>query len=61
MYNFYLGGGYTGERLNKLYKESVGEEEILKDLEELFEKYAKSRLADEHFGDFCVRTQVVAA
>ncbi|KAL8870613.1 MAG: hypothetical protein Q9174_003385, partial [Haloplaca sp. 1 TL-2023] len=28
-YNMYLGGGYHGQRLNKLYRSSIGEEEIL--------------------------------
>ena len=31
-YNMYLGGGYTGNRLNKLYKENIGEAEILESL-----------------------------
>ena len=29
-YNMYLGGGFKGERLNKLYKENIGEQEYLK-------------------------------
>ena len=28
-YNMYLGGGFSGHRLNKLYKENIGEAEIL--------------------------------
>ena len=28
-YNLYLGGSHNGTRLNKLYKENIGEEEIL--------------------------------
>ena len=31
-YNMYLGGGFKGERLNKLYKENIGEQEILESL-----------------------------
>src|SRR5699024_6980949 len=28
-YNMYLGGGFAGQRLNKLYRENIGEKEIL--------------------------------
>lgn len=58
-YNMYLGGGFNGERLNVLYRESVDEEEILKLLNRLFSDYAKERLNDEHFGDFIIRKKVV--
>jgi sulfite reductase (NADPH) hemoprotein beta-component len=58
-YNMYLGGGFAGERLNILYRESVDEEEILKLLKPLFADYAKERLKDEHFGDFIIRKKVV--
>ncbi|KAL9578055.1 MAG: hypothetical protein Q9212_005969, partial [Teloschistes hypoglaucus] len=34
-YNMYLGGGYHGQRLNKLYRSSIGEEEILGIMKEL--------------------------
>nr|KAJ3405099.1 hypothetical protein HK105_003806 [Polyrhizophydium stewartii] len=60
-YNMYIGGGFAGERLSKLYKESVGEDEILAELKRLFAQYAVSRLANEHFGDFVVRQGIVAA
>jgi sulfite reductase (NADPH) hemoprotein beta-component len=59
MYNFYLGGGFSGERLNTLYKESIDENEILNVLGPLFKEYATKRIAAEHFGDFCIRTKVV--
>ncbi|KAI8899755.1 sulfite reductase [NADPH] beta subunit [Globomyces pollinis-pini] len=61
VYNMYLGGGFAGERLNKLYKESIGEEEILQQLNVLIKDYAIHRIPEEHFGDFVVRTGVVAA
>ena len=61
MYNMYLGGGFTGERLNKLYKESIGEEEILQDLAKFIQQYAKERRPEEHFGDFVIRNGIVAA
>jgi len=59
-YNMYLGGGFSGERLNKLYKESVTESQILELIDPLFEDYAKTRIGEEHFGDFCIRKEVIA-
>ncbi|WP_372795003.1 assimilatory sulfite reductase (NADPH) hemoprotein subunit [Pontiella sp.] len=58
-YNLYLGGDGKGTRLVKLYKENIGEEEILETLEPLIEQYANERKKGEGFGDFCVRTEVV--
>ncbi|WP_430813570.1 NADPH-dependent assimilatory sulfite reductase hemoprotein subunit [Carboxylicivirga sp. RSCT41] len=58
-YNLYLGAGFAGERLNTLYKEMLGEEEILQLLDPLFGQYAKERKGKERFGDFIVRTGVV--
>jgi len=54
-YNMYLGASFSGDRLNKLYRENIGEEEILATLEPLFNQFAKERLEDEHFGDFVIR------
>ncbi len=58
-YNMYLGGGYTGNRLNKLYKENIGEAEILESLQPILAQYAKERQAGEHFGDFVIRAGYV--
>ncbi|KAJ3160396.1 hypothetical protein HDU86_000730 [Geranomyces michiganensis] len=60
-YNLYLGGGFEGERLSKLYKESVGEEEILKLLKPLFKQWAVERITGEHFGDWVIRAGIVKA
>jgi sulfite reductase (NADPH) hemoprotein beta-component len=60
-YNLYLGGGFHGERLNRLFAENIGEERILAILSEQFSAYAKSRLAGERFGDFFIRTVDQAA
>lgn len=60
-YNLYLGGDFTGQRLNKIYKENIGEEEILNTLEPIFERYSKERLDGEHFGDFTIRAGYVQA
>ncbi|KAH8172569.1 nitrite and sulphite reductase 4Fe-4S domain-containing protein [Sarocladium implicatum] len=60
-YNMYLGGGYHGQRLNKLYRSSIKEEEILEIMKPLLKRYAVEREENEKFGDFCVRTGVIAA
>jgi len=54
-YNMYLGAGFAGDRLNKLYRENIGEEEILELLRPLIFQYAKERQEGEHFGDFVIR------
>lgn len=60
-YNLYLGGDFTGQRLNKLYRENIGEEEILSILRPIFIEYAKERNKGEHFGDFVIRKEYVKA
>jgi sulfite reductase (NADPH) hemoprotein beta-component len=54
-YNLYLGGGFHGERLNRIYRENIGEAAILEILAEALGRYARERGADEHFGDFFMR------
>ncbi|KAJ4368253.1 Sulfite reductase [NADPH] subunit beta [Neocucurbitaria cava] len=54
-YNMYLGGGYHGQRLNKLYRSSIKEDEILEIMRPLIKQYAKERNDGEHFGDFVIR------
>ncbi len=58
-YNLYLGAGFQGQRLNKLYRENVNEEQILTELTPLIESYAKERKKGEPFGDFVIRKKVV--
>ncbi|WP_156288473.1 assimilatory sulfite reductase (NADPH) hemoprotein subunit [Oceanobacillus salinisoli] len=58
-YNMYLGGGFAGERLNKLYRENIGEAEILESLRPILFRYAKEREVGEHFGDFVIRAGYV--
>jgi sulfite reductase (NADPH) hemoprotein beta-component len=58
-YNMYLGGGFHGQRLNNLFMESVGEEEILGALQPLLKSYAEERSDGERFGDFVIRKGVV--
>ncbi|RDY72200.1 assimilatory sulfite reductase (NADPH) hemoprotein subunit [Halobacillus trueperi] len=54
-YNLYLGAGFAGDRLNKLYRENIGEREILEELRPLLVHYAKQREDNERFGDFVIR------
>ncbi|MFD1066432.1 assimilatory sulfite reductase (NADPH) hemoprotein subunit [Oceanobacillus locisalsi] len=60
-YNMYLGAGFAGQRLSKLYREGIGEKEILETLQPMIQHYAKERLDGEHFGDFVVRQEYVKA
>ncbi|MEO0366612.1 MAG: sulfite reductase, partial [Pseudomonadota bacterium] len=59
-YNLYLGGRHDGTRLNKLYRENISVTEILTELDDLVAKFSETRNADERFGDFCIRTGIVA-
>jgi len=54
-YNMYLGGGFSGNRIAKIYKESVKEPEILRILDKMIAEYANEKEAGEHFGDFVIR------
>ncbi|MBK6284541.1 MAG: assimilatory sulfite reductase (NADPH) hemoprotein subunit [Draconibacterium sp.] len=54
-YNLYLGGSFEGTRLNNLYRETIQEEEILKELHTVIKDFAENRLENEHFGDFTIR------
>lgn len=60
-YNVYLGGGFAGQRLSKLYREDVPSAEIKPLLAPIFSRYAKERNEGERFGDFCIRADYVAA
>ncbi|MEM5386720.1 NADPH-dependent assimilatory sulfite reductase hemoprotein subunit [Paraburkholderia phymatum] len=60
-YNLYLGGGFHGERLNRLYLENVGEEAILEALDTTLGHFARERREHEHFGDFVIRAGYVDA
>jgi sulfite reductase (NADPH) hemoprotein beta-component len=54
-YNLYLGGGFHGERLNRLVRENIGEEAILELLGDLFGRFAREREVSERLGDFVTR------
>lgn len=59
-YNVLLGGGFHGQRMSKLFRGDVPEEEIKNLLDPVFSSYAKERNEGEHFGDFCIRAGLVA-
>ena len=56
-YNLHLGGDAQGRRLNVLYRENLDENEILKELDALFARYAAERQQAERFGDYLWRAQ----
>ncbi len=58
-YNLYLGGSFEGTRLNSLYRETIDETEILRELENLIADFAGSRNENERFGDFVLRKNYV--
>jgi sulfite reductase (NADPH) hemoprotein beta-component len=60
-YNMYLGAAFDGSRLSKMYRENIGEDEILRELQVLLPRYAKERENGEHFGDFVIRAGIIAA
>ncbi|WP_079908482.1 assimilatory sulfite reductase (NADPH) hemoprotein subunit [Paenibacillus sp. 32352] len=60
-YNMYMGAGFSGDRLSKLYRENIGEEDIIDILRPMIQHYAADRTEGEHFGDFVIRTGYVKA
>lgn len=60
-YNLYLGGGFHGERLSKLYAPSVKGDDVPQILEPILRDYAKNREKGEKFGDFTIRAGYVKA
>lgn len=60
-YNLYLGGGFVGDRLSKLYKESVKADEIQACLRPVIAAFARDRQDSEKFGDFVIRAGYVKA
>jgi sulfite reductase (NADPH) hemoprotein beta-component len=60
-YNLYLGGGFHGQRLSKLYRDNLPAKDVAPTLRPLFQAYAARRQPGERFGDFVIREGVVAA
>ena len=60
-YNLYLGAGFYGQRLNKLYRENINEEQILTELTPIIQRYARERELGERFGDFVIKAGYINA
>lgn len=58
-YNMYLGGNLSGTRIPKLYKENLGEQDILTEIDELSARWSSERNKNEAFGDFTIRAGIV--
>ncbi|MEL6689381.1 MAG: assimilatory sulfite reductase (NADPH) hemoprotein subunit [Pseudomonadota bacterium] len=59
-YNLYLGGNVVGTRVPKLHLENKSPEVILEELDRLVGLWSKEREEGECFGDYVIRTGVVA-
>jgi sulfite reductase (NADPH) hemoprotein beta-component len=60
-YNLYLGGGFHGQRLNRMIRENIGESQILETLSDVLGQFARKRQVGERFGDFVIRAGIVRA
>lgn len=58
-YNLHLGGNRIGTRIPRMYRENITPEEVLAVLDELIGRWATERQAEEGFGDFLIRSEVV--
>ncbi|KAL7333298.1 Sulfite reductase [NADPH] subunit beta [Mucor circinelloides] len=58
-YNMYLGGNSKGERLNKIYRENLKEQDILDEVQPMIKRYALEREEGESFGDWVIRAGYV--
>lgn len=57
-YNMHLGANVAGTRLNKLYRESLDEAEIVTELDGLLGQFVQKRKKGEAFGDFVMREPI---
>ncbi|MDT8319961.1 MAG: NADPH-dependent assimilatory sulfite reductase hemoprotein subunit [Xanthomonadales bacterium] len=55
LYDLFLGAAFDGARLNRKYRESVRENDVLDLLDELFGAFVSDRKTGEHFGDYLLR------
>lgn len=60
-YNLMLGADHRGERLNSLHRENIDEAQLLATLDPLFAGYAAQRMQGERFGDWLLRSGVIAS
>ncbi len=59
-YDLFLGGDAAGTRLNRIYRTSLTERDVIEALAPILEDYARERLREERFGDFVLRRGYVA-
>lgn len=60
-YDLRLAADFSGQRLNQIHRENVDEATLLEALDALFARYAAEREPCEHFGDFLLRSGVLAS
>ena len=58
-YNLHLGGDREGTRIPRMYRENIDEKEIMLELDKLIARWANEREANEAFGDYLIRAEVV--
>jgi len=54
-YQVWLGGNAAGTRLNRVWKETLKDADLEKELQPVLARFAKERDAGERFGDWCDR------
>jgi sulfite reductase (NADPH) hemoprotein beta-component len=54
-YQIYLGGNEGSTRLNRLFRDTVKDPDILNELRPVLTRYARERHNGERFGDWCAR------
>lgn len=54
-YQIYVGGNEASTRLNRLFRESVKNEDIVNELRPVLIRFVKERIGSERFGDFSER------
>lgn len=60
-YNLYLGGDKIGNRIPRLYRENITEDEILKILDTTIGMWVQDRYHQESYGDYVVRKGIIRA
>lgn len=58
-YNMHLGGNISGTRIPKMYKENLGEQDILNEIDSLSARWSAERNQGEAFGDFTIRVGII--
>ena len=58
-YNLHLGGNKAGTRVPKMYKENITDQQVLREIDLLVERWASERIDGEGFGDFTIRAGII--